>query len=247
MIDINKFLEIIKNVNTFEELKETIKDYDKTDKGNIFELFTKYMFLIHSNFRTITKNIYLYDEIPVKLKKKNNLPERDKGIDLLLETIDNEFYPIQCKYRTNENIKVNWTNLSTFVGQAFGIANFKKAIYVTNTYSIDDEIARSGKIQCIYGDFFTNDNFNRQFFDNLRNHIRGNKLKYEVYEPWQHQKEFVQNTIDHFKDNERGTAVIACGCGKTNATYLLDKEMNNNLTLVLVPSATIKQLKLDIS
>ena len=72
--------------------------------------------------------------------KQFNLPSYDKGIDLIVQTIDDEYYPIQCKYRDDRFKTVNWTNLSTFVGQAFGISNFKSAIYVTNTFDIIPEI-----------------------------------------------------------------------------------------------------------
>ncbi len=65
----------------------------------------------------------------------------------------------------------------------FSIGNFKNAIYVTNTFCIDKEIHKCDKIQCIYGDFFDDDNLNEQFFDNIRNHCHNKKIVYKKGSP----------------------------------------------------------------
>ena len=37
------------------------------------------------------------------LKESSNLPNTDEGIDLIAETFDNEYWAIQCKYRSDNN------------------------------------------------------------------------------------------------------------------------------------------------
>jgi superfamily II DNA or RNA helicase len=231
---LDKYNDIIISVDSFNELTEKIKDFDNKEKGDIFELLTKYIFLLHPNFINITKNIYLYNDISIKIKGNNKLSDKDKGIDLILETIDGEFYPIQCKFRLDTKIKISWGKLATFVGQSFGIAEFKKGIYITNTFDIDEEILKSDKIDLIYGDFF--DTLNKEFFDNIRNTIKGKELFYKSNELWDHQRQFIKKSIKYFEDNDRGTAIMACGVGKTYSALKLDKEMGNHLTLILVPS-----------
>ncbi|ATZ80338.1 DEXDc helicase [Bodo saltans virus] len=224
---------IICEINHFCELYDKMKNKTEKEKGDTFELITKYLFLMHPSYCINTKNIWLYDEVPFDKQQKFKLPPKDKGIDLLLETKDNQIYAIQCKYRSKVNNSVNWTELSTFAGQLF-VNNIDKAIFVTNTYDINEEIHKCNKIECIYGDFFKD--LDKQFFDNVRNYVKGKELKYTSKILFDYQQEAVNDTIEHFKSNDRGYLSMACGTGKTKTTQYIDKIMNNILTLILVPS-----------
>ena len=163
---------MIQNINNFEDVYEYTKNMTSKEKGDLFEIITKYVFLVHPMYSHITKNIWLYNEIPITIKQKFKLPSKDKGIDLILETKDG-YYAIQCKFRTNIYGSITWTELSTFAGQLF-VGSFKNAIYVTNTYDVDNEILKCDKIQCVYGDFFKD--LNKDFFDNVINIINNKKI-----------------------------------------------------------------------
>jgi predicted helicase len=226
-------MDVIEKINKFSDIYDLIKDKTSHEKGQVFEFLTKYIFKYHHEFYNKTKNIWLYDEIPEFIIKKFKLPEKDKGIDLLLETKDNEYYPIQCKFRSNINDSINWTDLSTFAGQLF-VSDFKNAIYITNTYSIEKEISKCDKIQLIYGDYFNDDNLNEQFFDNIRN--KDKKIMYAKKNLFNYQKEALKECNNHFKNNDRGYLSMACGTGKTLTTFHIDKIMKNKITLILVPS-----------
>jgi len=222
------------NIISFEEFQKEIHKLTAIEKGTAFELLTKYIFLLHPNFKNTTKNIYLYNDLSKSMLKQFNLPSYDKGIDLIVQTIDDEYYPIQCKYRDDKFKTVNWTNLSTFVGQAFGISNFKSAIYVTNTIDIDEEVCRSTKIECIYGDFF--DTLDKEFFDNIRNYNKEKECYYKKTKLRDYQMEFLASCIKYFKTNNRGYGTLACGTGKSIMSYYVDKFMLNKLTIIFVPS-----------
>ena len=125
---------ILHKLNNFQDIYEIYKNLSNKQKGDIFEIITYFIFKLHPNYKNITKNIYLFSDIPDYLLKKLNIPDKDKGIDLVWETIDNEFYAIQCTFRTNLEITVPWKDLSTFVGLTHGVGKFFKGIYVTNTY-----------------------------------------------------------------------------------------------------------------
>jgi superfamily II DNA or RNA helicase len=224
----------IKKIGKFNDIYDICKKYTTKEKGDLFELITKYIFLVHPNYKNITKNIWLYDEIPHDLVKKFKLPSKDKGIDLLLETKD-EYYAIQSKFRSDVYDSVTWTELATFVGQVF-VGGIENAIFVTNTYDIDYEITKCDKIRCIYGDFFKDDNLNEEFFNNVKNHINKKQIVYIKKNPFPYQKEAIIKTIEHFKENDRGYLSMACGTGKTFTTCEIDFMMKNRLTLILVPS-----------
>ncbi len=163
------------------------------------------------------------------------MPSKDKGIDLLLETNDEKYYAIQSKFRSDVYNSVTWTELATFVGQVF-VGRIENAIFVTNTFDIDDEITKCDKIRCIYGDFFKDDNLNEEFFNNIKKYISKKQIVYIKKNPFPHQKEAIIKTIEHFKDNDRGYLSMACGTGKTFTTCEIDFMMKNKLTVILVPS-----------
>jgi predicted helicase len=117
------YIDIITKLNKFSDIYENISHLDAKQKGDVFEILTKYIFLVHHEYCKKTKNIWLYDDIPTKFVKNFNLPPKDKGIDLLLETIDNNYYAIQSKFRSDQNDNIAWADLSTFAGQLY-VGNF---------------------------------------------------------------------------------------------------------------------------
>ena len=233
---INSEMDIILSITKFSEIYAKLKGKTTSEKGKIFELLTKFIFLLHPNYHNKTKNVWLYDDIPLKIKQKYKLPDKDKGIDLFLETIDNEFYAIQSKYRSDPFSTITWTSLATFTGQLF-VNNIKKAIFVTNTFDIDEEISKCNNIDCLSGDFFNDDNLDKEFFDNIKKHTTSKQIAYKQKELFQYQQEAVNSTIDHFSQgNNRGYLSMSCGTGKTKTTQSIDKDMKTNKTLILVPS-----------
>jgi hypothetical protein len=171
-------MEIFDKCNTFRDFYHIIKDYSKKEKGDVFENMTYFLFKLCPTLNNDLENIWLYKDIPANIMENLNLPNRDKGIDLLAK-IKGEYYAIQCKFRQDIYNKISWRELSTFFGLSFGINNkIKRGILVTNTIELCDEVMRSEKVDLIYGIFF--DNLPNNFFKNICNVLSGNKIeKYE--------------------------------------------------------------------
>ena len=225
--------------NSFDDVYKCLDKKTRRIKGLVFEYLTKCIFEFHPMFTHMIKKAYLYDHIPIHLKENFNLPCKDMGIDLLLQTYENEYIPVQSKYRSNKFLTVSWKELSTFVGQCFGINNeFKRGVYVTNTYGINAEIKKAehiDKIICLYGEFF--DNLDKSFFDICREHFRkNNKPKRIPFQPREYQENIKNLAIDYFKGQDKGYVQMACGSGKTLTSCYIDDKMINNWTLFLVPS-----------
>jgi superfamily II DNA or RNA helicase len=279
--------DVITKMKTFNDVYDLTKSLSNKEKGDIFEKLTYYVFLLHPNYKNITKEIWLYNDIPGGITIQFNLPFTDKGIDLLLKTVDSEYYPIQCKFRSDKDVVVSWSELSTFAGQAY-VKNFGNAIYVTNTCDIDEEILKSSKMEILQNDFFKN--LDSEFFDNVRRCIQKNKIMIKIKSPFDYQtecndkvqkyyfnkeadifgkhlsilekcrkygRECLQKMLlsgnydEQFKKNKkifddsmkslqdidsRCYISMACGTGKSYQMFLIDKEMKNKKTLVLVPS-----------
>jgi len=225
--------EVFPKLNVFNDFYEITKKYKNKEKGDFFEIITKYIFQHHYYYKNITKNIWLYDEIPIDLFAELNIPNKDKGIDLVLLTTDNKYYAIQSKYRYNKKETITWNDLGTFVGMTFGISgHFAGAFYITNTMDINIEIQRCNKITTLYGDFFNT--LNKDFFEQIKLPVSSN-----IYQPHakrDYQIEFVDKCVDHFKDNDRGFGNIACGIGKTLMSYWVYCKLNPKIAIIGVPS-----------
>ena len=226
---------IFDKINKFSDIYKLCKSLSTKGKGDLFELITKYIFVVHPNYYNNTKNIWLYAEIPQDLITKFKLPDNDKGIDLLLETTDHKYYAIQSKFRSKPQNTINWTELATFAGQLF-VNNFERAILVTNTYDINEEIEKCDKINCVYGDFFDDDNLDQAFFDNIRNYLNKKPIEYIKKTPFLYQTQCIEKTITHFETSDRGYLSLACGTGKTYTCCEIDSKMKNRITIILVPS-----------
>lgn len=236
-MDINTFFKIISKVNVFSDIADNLKDMPTKNIGDFFEYLTKFLFLIHPFYANSVSKIWLYKELDDGLKKFLNIPDSDKGIDIVIKMIDGKYCAVQCKYRTNEDEVISWKELSTFAGQMQISGQFSKGYYVTNTYNINSEIKRAKNIITIYGTFF--DNLQIDFFKNIIRMSYNKQLVVTQLIPRPHQIELIENTIEHLNKNNRATAIMACGTGKTLGAYWIDKQMNNILTIITVPSLSL--------
>ena len=64
-MNISKYNKLLKTTISFQDFQNKIRDYDNKEKGNVFELLTKY--LLQSDYIFNFKKVYLYDEIPNKI------------------------------------------------------------------------------------------------------------------------------------------------------------------------------------
>jgi superfamily II DNA or RNA helicase len=230
-------LKYLKNVNTLTDLYDSMENLDKKQKGDLFETITYYLFKLLPVLNNNLINIWLYKDVPTNILKTMKLPEKDKGIDLLLQNKDG-YYAIQCKFRSNPNTCVPWGDLSTFFGLSFGMNNkMKGGFLVTNTYDVCDEVIKSDKVQSIHGEFF--DNLPDNFFSNIRLALEEKTIsKYVAKESFKYQDECIYDCVDHFIDDDesRGYIEMACGSGKSLTSYWINQQMNVMRSVVFVPS-----------
>src|SRR5579872_734977 len=224
----------LQTLKSFNDLYLTTDDMNNKSKGDLFELFTFYLFKLDPRLNAGLQNIWLYNNIPEAILTELSLPTKDKGIDLLAQ-IDNLYYPIQCKFRQNPNQAITWTDLSTFFGLAFGMTNkMNRGFLVTNTYDLCREVINSDKVTSIYGEFFNQ--IDPEFYCNLQNIAVNRTPLYTPKIPYWYQRQCENKCALHFLQHSRGYIEMACGSGKTLVSYWIDKYMHNNRTVVFVPS-----------
>jgi superfamily II DNA or RNA helicase len=195
-----KINQLLGKCNTFNDVYFITKKLSNDEKGYLFERITFYLFKL-SPLLNNHDELWMYDDIPAKVKKLLKLPSKDKGIDILMKK-DGIYIPIQCKFRQDFDSILNWTELSTFFGLSFGMTKYMNNGYlVTNTYDLCDEVINSDKVEPIYGEFF--DNLPENFFINICNMIDDKPIiKYIAKTPYKYQQECIDNAYDFFVNNK---------------------------------------------
>lgn len=232
----NEFYKIFCKCETFDDLYEYTENMTAKEKGDMFEYVTYFIFKLSPLLNIGLTNIWMYSDIPQHILTKLNLPSKDKGIDLLLEK-EKKYYAIQSKFRQNPNTIIKWGELGTFYGLTFGVGEeISGAYFVTNTTDMCNEVNNSKKVKVIKNTFFNND-LPHNFFKNIINTLDNKKeLKCVPKSPYKHQQSCIDNVINYFNANTKGYLINACGTGKTLTSYWIDKELDNKLTVFLVPS-----------
>lgn len=207
---------------------------DKKLRGTYFEYFAQYILKYDSRYSNFVKNCWTLKELPTKIRNHLDIPQNDIGIDLIVETIDSDYYAVQVKYRRNTNIEINWDELSTFFGLTFGLTHkFKKGILFTNTRNPNKYIkGHTNVIRILY---HTLCDITENTFIKIHNALGDNK-EIITYNPRQYQVDIVNDAIKYYENNDIGKLFMACGTGKTIVSYWITEKLEHNRVCIAVPS-----------
>jgi len=197
------FLHIITNVCKYDDFDEKLKELNTENKGYLFELFFKLYFTLIPTYKSIYDKIYLYKEIPYDIMKKLILPNKDKGIDGLIITINEEYLVVQVKYRKNKK-PITFSELATFPALAFGTKciNINGGILFTNSYDVCDELKNEKYNNITYTCFNKCDN---EFWNICREYLRHDIIiNYTSLTPLPHHQILLPNIEKYFKENNYG-------------------------------------------
>jgi predicted helicase len=214
-------------------------------KGDIFELLCKYIYLSKGYYA------YLYSDIPNKLKKKLNLPNIDKGIDLIISKDNTNWIGIQCKWRGKYK-RVNKPEHILLLKDQIEKSNLKYGIFFTNSnrshpdYSNIDIIKWYTRSQLI-------EDVNEELFEYIIS------IKDDMINKYQKKKQKKINKLRYYQEecieavlqdrSERKQVIMACGTGKTVCMLELVRRFRYDKVLFLFPSLqlisqTYKRLKM---
>ena len=243
---------IIQQSKSFKDLDRTLSKLTKIKKnklaGDVFEYLTKLYLEVSPEYKTKIKKVYLLKEIPTVLKKKLKLPNTDEGIDLVAETFDNEYWAIQCKYRSDktETLKIKG-DLATFNNLAFTVCkNFSHGIIAAtvNRPPQKKQLLNVGYI--LLPAWLGLDKDNGELFEQIRQKAVGKIVKPKKLSPRPHQRAAITKTIAYFKLNERGKMIMPCGTGKSLTAFWIAEKMRPKSILVAVPSLALLQQTLKV-
>jgi predicted helicase len=241
------FLPFFKNINSWNELHSLLETKSEKEKGDCFELLTKYALQLDSTYKSQLKSVWLNHELPQSKRKYLNQAIIDIGTDIVAETNSGDYWAIQCKYHGDEDRSLTHSELSTFFADAFVRSkHFSYGLVCSNANTYSKYYKDTDRIGFACNAFFAG--LNKEFFDNVRRDLKGQKLKDpKPFKPFPHQKRAIINGIKHFKKelNERGKLIFPCGSGKSLTGYWLTQKLEAQKVLVCVPSLSLVKQTLD--
>ena len=241
-----KTVALIKKCNSWSSFQSLLEACNNKEKGDAFELLTKLYFKLNPIY-DFYDEVWLLDEVPQKDLDVLKLPSQDLGIDLIAKN-GSEYHAIQCKYHSDKNQNVTFTEVSTFLQLIE--ANKKITLgYIcssANGMSKNYHKVQKKQVQEILVD--TWQKLDGGFFDKARKLLLNKRVKDKPLTPYKHQKKAIKGAKKHFltEDNDRGKLIFPCGSGKSLTGYWITEALGSNSTLIAVPSLSLVKQTLEV-
>ena len=225
---------LFNNLSSFAELEKRITNLPtEKDRGDAFEVFAEAYFFTQKIEQA--EEVWPFKSIPSGIKQDLSLGtnQQDMGVDGVFKTVSDEFNAYQAKFRTDRK-SITWGDLSTFMGLT---DNVSQRVLFTNSNDITSVINERSGFYCVRGNDL--DRLGRNDFETVLKWLQSSVLEIERKKPLSHQDEAIKDILDALKDEDRATALMACGTGKTLVALWVSEQMECQHILVLLPSLTL--------
>jgi len=231
---------------TFDDIlaKYRMTSFSERDKGARFERLMRAYLLTDPKYTVILRQVWLWEDFFAH----EELGGVDTGIDLVAETVDGDYWAIQCKcYR--EATTIDKPDVDTFFstsGKTFhnpdGVqVGFVMRLWISTTdrWTTNAENALHGQTIPVTR-INIGDLRNAPIdWDKLENGIHGEAARTARHTPKPHQMKAIDDTHEYFRHTERGKLIMACGTGKTFTALKITEREADGFALVLVPSIAL--------
>ncbi|RVZ22664.1 DEAD/DEAH box helicase [Helicobacter pylori] len=232
----------MQEIGAYKLIKEKLQAIPNLrHKGSLFEKISKQFLLEHDSANEY-ESIELWGDW--KLRGK----ERDKGIDIVIQTTSKEYIAVQCKFHQNS---ISYNDISPFLTQLLsgvGEVRFKKGIIISTSHLTSEALKAIEQIRStgmgIDIDEITEEDFIYSRIDWEK--FDPTKTQDEIplcdkKKPRPHQTEAINATKEYFSDpkNARGKLIMACGTGKTYTSLKIMEALDPKITLFLAPSIAL--------
>ena len=223
---------IFDGLKSFRELEARIGALATAqERGAAFEVF------VEGYLATLAvekaKAVWPGSRIPPSLCKRLALRPKDMGVDGIMETQLGELHAYQAKFRTGRPV-LSWSELSTFIGLA---DRADARMLVTNCDSFAGVVGERARFYAITGNDL--DKLTPADFADIRAWLEGAKVERTRKTPLPHQAEALDHILAALHEQDRATALMACGTGKTLVALWVAERMGVRNILVLVPSLAL--------
>ena len=235
-------------MTAFQTILKQYRDhsFSERDKGDRFERLMQAYLKTDPKYITLFKEVWMWNEFPAK----KYFGGKDIGIDLVAYTLEGDYWAIQCKcFDENSTIdkKAVDTFLSTsskqFYNEQIQTTRFSQRLWISTTNKWGSTAEETIRNQ--------NPPFTRiNLYDleqapvdwkKLQDGLTGDNARTAKKTLRQHQEDALTDTHTHFKENDRGKLIMACGTGKTYTSLKIaeNETQANGMVLFLVPSIAL--------
>jgi len=232
----------------FNKILDTYRkhSFSERDKGDRFERLMQTYLQTDPKYAYLFKYVWMWDEFP----GKKDLGGKDTGIDLVAQTIEGDYWAIQCKCFAEKAVidkKAVDSFLSTssrkFQNDQFETVGFTQRLWISTTNNWGSNAEETIRNQ--------NPPVSRiNLFDlreapvdweKLQKGIAGDLARKAKHTLRDHQIEALDETHKHFQIANRGKLIMACGTGKTFTSLRIaeNETGGKGLVLFLVPSISL--------
>lgn len=234
----------VRNWQEFESLAFTLS---AKERGDLFELLTKYYLLLDPKYRAEFGDVWLLSEVPAKIRAELNLPETDQGIDIIARTKAGGYWAVQCKFRASDEHSLTWREISTFNALTFSVCKgieFGLIAYTGERYA--KVLDKAEHVGFISGDVWMT--LDEEFFLQLSSLLKAESIPLSRYVPRPHQQRAIDKAISYFANpvNTRGKLIMPCGTGKTLAAFWISEALHARTIIVAMPSLSLIQQTLPV-
>ena len=234
------------------------ESFSEAEKGTKFErLMRAYLFAL-PKYEGLFTNVWLWHDFPYRTDFGSG---HDLGIDLVAKTVTGEYWAVQCKcYAADADITKESvdTFLSTsgkrFSDGSFEPRRFSRRLWISTTdcWTANAEASLQNQVPPVMRigladlaqspvDWEAVEARAHGGKGMLRPHFKSDPVKDEI------QAEAIAAVHEHFKTEDRGKLIMACGTGKTYTSLkIAENEVKpTGLVLFLVPSIALLGQTLD--
>ena len=219
------------NLTSFSELERRIEALaTEQDRGDALEVFAEAYLATSKSVGA--KDVWPGSKVPIGIEQKLGLAG-PLGVDGVYESLLGDLCGYQVKFRTGRP-SLTFTELSTFMGITDRV---DRRVLITNCDDLSEHINDRLGFFCIRGQDL--DRLDAWDFDAIRTWLAGAIVLREKFTPKPHQADAIEAIVNSLQANDRTTAVMACGTGKTLVTLWTAERMGSRRVLVLVPSLAL--------
>jgi superfamily II DNA or RNA helicase len=222
------------NLSDFEELENRISKLPITiDIGDAFEIFAEAYFFTQKIEQA--EEVWPFKSVPSGIREDLSLGtnQQDMGVDGVYKTTSGQFNAYQAKFRTGRP-SLTWREISTFMGLT---DNVSQRVLFTNCNDMPSVINDRTGFHCIRGNDL--DRLRKNDFETILKWLQSGDIEVERKTPLPHQDEAINDILTALKDEDRATALMACGTGKTLVALWVTEQIDCQNILVLLPSLTL--------
>ena len=217
-------------IDTF--LASLERDFGSQGKGKPFEVFCKWFLENDPVWSKIITQVWLWKEYPQKWQRK------DLGTDLVFEDINGCTWAVQAKcFGEEERTKKDHVN--SFLADS-GRPQVDKRLWIQTTNKMDADArttlhGQDKPVTVISLDDLRDANLAYPKSFSALTKVKSQKQPTAL----PHQRAAIKKVLRHFKNQDRGRLIMACGTGKTLTTLWIKEGLAAKRTLVLVPSLNL--------